>query len=229
MSATTTQGRGGRQGARQGAATGRQSRLGVFPIMVIGLLAIGLMFGGASRVNLLQASVVEVAALLLLPFAVWRWAEMRLYRSAPVALTILAAMVLIAVLQLIPLSPGLWSALPERQLAQDVYATAKLPLPLASISVAPALTLRSALSLAPPIVMFLATATLSAPARRRAVLAILLITVVGRGLGLLQITGGSGSGSSLTEITKRPCFYARCPSRQACWRIAAPREKPACH
>ena len=113
----------------------------------------------------------------------------------PVRPVLWLALLVVAVplLQLLPLPPTLWRALPGRDLVTaslDIAGAANTWRPL---SVAPSATLASLLALIPVAGTILATATLGHGDRRALLLLIGLLAILGAALGVVQMAGGPGA------------------------------------
>ncbi len=175
----------------------------LFGWATVALLVLALVVGGASRENALQTLVIELAALILLPFAIIRCARFGLAPQARLPLVVIALMAAIVILQLIPLPPALWTALPGRELAVSAYQAAGLSLPWLPISLAPQQTLRAGLTLIVPVSMFLATLTAPVAQRRAGGMAVLAVVLVGLAFGAAQLGGGADSPAYLYETTNR--------------------------
>ena len=123
----------------------RKLRFGVIPFY----LMLCLMLGGSTRGHWANM------ALQLLAIGILAWAALarrpgQMPTSASV-ITILAGLTaLLIAIQLVPLPPAVWSALPGRDFVANGYALLGQPLPWLPISLAPFQTLASALWLLPP-------------------------------------------------------------------------------
>lgn len=171
--------------------SGSQNRPGRLSIALLVLLAVAFVFGGASRLHELRLAVVEIAALPLLVFAVitLQWDE-----AAPrhqFALTILGALVLLPLIQIIPLPPQVWSGLPGRQDGIEALNLAGLTPGWTSLSLTPDKTWRSWLALIPPVATFLAILACSGQDRSRFALALLIGATAAMLLGAAQFLSGS--------------------------------------
>jgi O-antigen ligase len=166
--------------------------LDAFAILACLFLCVALTVGGSS-VDPLSVGVSEIAAIPLLAWSLWRLATRPSSPGALWPLLMLAAAVLLVAVQLIPLPPGVWSALPGRQTVVEGFRAAGLPLPWLPLAMSPRGALDCGLGLIPPAAMFLAMLTL--PARARRVLAILALVVAGAAvaLGMLQMAQGPAS------------------------------------
>ena len=119
------------------------------------LLVFSFLLGGASRSHALRLLLIELAALPLLVFAVQAVLKRRAWGEHVFAYSLAGLLLALPLLQLVPLPPALWTALPGRQdlsLAQDLAGV--LP-GWSSLTLTPDLTWRAWLSLTPPLAMFL--------------------------------------------------------------------------
>jgi O-antigen ligase len=104
-----------------------------------------------------------------------------------------AALVAIPLVQLVPLPPAVWTMLPNRQAVAEAFELVGADLPWMPISVSPEATWLSALSLIPPIAVFLGVQLLTYTERRLMSLVVLSIGLLSVFLGLLQVAQGSSS------------------------------------
>lgn len=162
---------------------------GVAVAMLV-LLIFSFLLGGASRQHELRLAIVELVALPLFVLA-----TLVLIRQEPpsqhrFAILLLSCIACVPLLQLIPLPPVLWTAVPGRDqltLALDLLDIPQAWLPL---SFTPDKTWRSFLALLPPIAMFLGTVAVAPLTRVRAVHAILWATGAAVFLGTAQMASG---------------------------------------
>src|SRR5687767_9487442 len=124
----------------------RSLRFGVMPLFLI----LCLVLGGSSRghwanmaLQLLAIAIIAWAALTRRPA---QWSRSGTMLAVLVGLTL----VLIAI-QLVPLPPAIWTALPGGGFIANGYALLGQPLPWLPVSLAPYQTMASALWLLPPI------------------------------------------------------------------------------
>lgn len=160
-----------------------------------------LVFGGGTEQGFWSDALLQILSLPLLALAAWVGTRQPFDRSAKWPLMVVAAALLLPLLQLVPLPPAFWSALPARQSIMAGYQAAGIPLPWLPVSLAPAATWRGFLSLLPPTALFLAVLSLGPSARRRLVLVVLVVALVSVVVDLLQIMGGSGSRLYFFAIT----------------------------
>lgn len=133
------------------------------------LLALSFAFGGASQGHALRLALVELAALPLLVLAASRLIETGAWREHRFALALLAALVALPLIQLIPLPPAVWTALPGRDQLALALQLAGIEPGWAPLSMVPDRTWGSALALTPPVAFFLAVLSLSRTQRDRLV------------------------------------------------------------
>lgn len=159
---------------------------------MIVLLAFSFAFGGASRVNALRLALVELAALPLFVMSLSQLA------GAPgkanrhrLALGLLAAAVVVPLLQLIPLPPAIWTRLPGREPLALAFELVQMPLGWIPLSLTPVQTWNAVLALIPPIAVFLAMLfNRDGPLARRAVLVLLGFTLLNIAIGAVQLASG---------------------------------------
>ena len=111
------------------------------------------------------------------------------------------AVVAIPLVQLIPLPPWLWTALPGRGPSAETFEILGQKTPWMPISVVPHETWLSALSLIPPLAIFLATLLLPYRERRWLSLVFLAVGVVSVFMGMIQVAQGPESPLRFFEIT----------------------------
>ena len=163
------------------------------------VLAASLVFGGATRQGLVSEAIPELMSLPLLALALPR--AMPFLKSFPSALALVVGVIALPCLQLIPLPPELWSALPSRDLVAEILTAAQAPISWRPISLIPSETWRALLSLLPAVAIFLAILSLGRDARRRLLLVALAIGVASALLGMLQVMGGASGGLYLFAFT----------------------------
>ncbi|MEQ1688435.1 MAG: hypothetical protein ABL874_07660, partial [Sphingopyxis sp.] len=113
------------------------------------------------------------------------------------------AIVVVVAITLIPLPPALWSNLPGREGAVRGFDLLDAPLPWLPISLSPANTLWSAISLLPVAVMAMLVRR-SGSQSQRLLMASLLVMALGNALlGIFQFVTGIGSPLYLYAITNR--------------------------
>lgn len=151
------------------------------------------LLGGGARAGRLSDATLELLALPLLLAAVWRLGELLGDRRTRGAVYFCLAAVALPLLQLVPLPPEIWTRFPYRDAALETFelignAPAWLP-----ISLSPRATWLAALSLIPPLAVFLGTLLLQPRERERLSLMVLAVGLVAATVGLLQVAQGAAS------------------------------------
>lgn len=157
---------------------------------LVALLVCGILFGGASREHALRLALVELTALPLLVIACSRLMQTDRWREHRFALSLLLALVLIPVAQIIPLPPAIWTSLPGRSDPVLALELASLRPGWNSLSLTPELTWRAALALIPPSAAFLAMLAASQTVLNRVVMGVLIAASFSVALGALQLASG---------------------------------------
>jgi O-antigen ligase len=162
-----------------------------------------LVLGGGAGRGLLSDAILQLLAIPLLVVSLWRISEISITRQMRLALWLCFAIAVLPLLQLIPLPPSLWTALPNRQPSIEAFDIVGLAVPWMPISVSPRATWLSALSLLPPLAVFLSTLLLSYPERRWLTLVVLAVGVLSVFIGFLQVSQGQDSPLRFFEFTNR--------------------------
>jgi O-antigen ligase len=157
------------------------------------LMVAALVFGGASRQNLLQISGLELLSLPLLWLAVLRLTTTNGWRRVAAPAAILAVAAAIPLLQLIPMPFELWARLPGRAAAAQALTLAGLGSGWRPLSLTPIETWRHVLALLPPTAVFLAACTLRDSQRRWLSIIFPIGAAVSLLMGVAQLAGGSDS------------------------------------
>ena len=134
-----------------------------------------LTLGGGGRIGYFSDVVLQLLAIPLLIVALWMTFEASLTKQMRRALLFCLAIAVVPFVQLIPLPPWLWTALPNRDLSEAAFAILGHDVSWMPISVSPYKTWLSALSLLPPLAIFLGTLLLSYRERRWLSLVILAV------------------------------------------------------
>lgn len=167
------------------------------------VLLAALLVGGASRPGLASDLILQLLAIPLLALALWQGvpepASRRWIDSVP--LLLLALLAALTAAQLIPLPPEVWTTLPGRETILETYRTLGVELPWRPISVAPAATYASLLSLVVPASIFLAVTQLDTHKRSVLTLIVLAAAAVSVVLGLTQIAFGSQAAIRFYDVT----------------------------
>ena len=156
----------------------------------VGLVFLALILGGSAQA-IWGSFALVVVALVLLGLIVWAPPTdvPRLLGRLPL---IGSAFAVLLIVQLIPLPPGLWAALPGRAMIAHGFDLLHVPRPWLPWSLSPADSLVAMLSLVVPLAVF---AGVVRDARKRPFLLIAALgagTLLGVLLGFLQVRDGGG-------------------------------------
>lgn len=153
-----------------------------------------LVLGGGGTPNPLTEVLVELATVVFALAWVWLPPDDSAGAPAPVdrwLLALIAIPLVVPVVQLVPLPPSIWTSLPGRENAVAALSLVGAETSWRPISLSPARTLASLLSIVPAVFCCYAVSTLSLYERRLILLAILAMAVATSIFGALQLTAGS--------------------------------------
>lgn len=165
-----------------------------FPKPSLAFVLLCLMFvvlwvgGGASRADVFGQVVVRGAAWAILVFAAI-WAERPNWRRAPAPIMILFSAALLVSVQLIPLPPNLWEALPGRSILTVAAKIAGEAQPWRPIAIVPSAALNALSSLVVPFTILLLAIGLRKSEEDWSVGVLLALVIASTLVGLLQFTG----------------------------------------
>ena len=191
----------------------------------ISVLALALVLGGGTEQGYWSDAIVQLASLPLIGVAAARLGTTNLSRSTKWSLILLCVGVALPLLQLVPLPPQVWSALPGRAEFAKTYAIAGVDVPWAPLSLDPAATWYSFAALLPAMAIFLATLTAGWKLRRVLVGLFLVVSVISVLLGFLQVAGGPESPLrffSITNVDRPVGFFANANHQSALLYSAVP-------
>ena len=134
---------------------------------------------------------------------VWRLFEVDLTRQMRGALWFCLALVALPLLQLVPLPPWLWTALPHREISAESFALIRQDVPWMPLSVSPEATWLSALSLLPPLSLFIGLLLLGYRERRWLSVVVFSVGVISAFLGLMQVAQGPTSALRFYQFTNQ--------------------------
>jgi O-antigen ligase len=166
-----------------------------------------LILGGGTRQGFGTDALLQYASIPLLLLAIWHLAwpteteRVIPPRQARNLIFACGLIWLFPLLQLIPLPPAIWTALPGHESLVTTFKTLGRDLPWHPISVSPQATLESFLSMLPALALFLATCSLGFTDRRHLSILILAIAMLAVFLGLLQVVQGPASPLRFFEYT----------------------------
>jgi O-antigen ligase len=169
-----------------------------------GLLVAAVLFGGGGSPAPRPELVVELAALLAL--VIWSWLAARERRDDAVTrdrgiIAIAALIAAVPLVQLIPLPPVIWHHLAGREAEFESLRLIGRQNAWMPLSLAPAVTLASALSLIPPLAMLWMVARLNND-DRLALLGLLgALGLVSAVVGVLQVISGNANLLRFYNVT----------------------------
>lgn len=203
-----SEGRSGRS-RRRGTATNRRWRsVALFgpwrqtiDLWALLFLLVVVALGGGSSfadvTSLLYVRPVALCCLILfaLTSAPIKW---HTYRAPMVLLALYAALMLI---QLVPLPPAIWTALPGRQPYAGVMALAGMPQPWRPLSLTPDLTANALVALIVPAAVLIGVSKLRRDQRDTLVPVLVILCVISALVGIAQFAGGKDSPLYLYRFT----------------------------
>ena len=148
-----------------------------------------LLLGGSSRAPWPNMAL-QLGAVAILAWAALARPRFQVGRPGAQLAVIIAATAGLILVQLIPLPPTLWSALPGRDAIAHGFDLLGGPLPWLPLSMAPYDTLTSALWLLPPLAIVAGMLRTGGYREQWMAIAIVLAALAGVLLGTLQITSG---------------------------------------
>jgi O-antigen ligase len=162
------------------------------PTLSLALFAIFLLLlwiaGGASRADVLGQVVVRAGCWGLLVLAALFAPQPRLEGARPIAILLAAAAILVAV-QLIPLPPGIWQALPGRGLLAEAAAASGAPQPWRPWAMVPGATANALSSLVVPLAALVLVGALADNERKMLPAMMLGLAFAAALMGLFQFSG----------------------------------------
>lgn len=168
------------------------------------LLSAAVLLGGGGSPSVgfeLALQLVFAASLVVLAIA-WA-ARPALFQGAPPVSAWLIACLILAVplLQLMPLPPSVWQALPGRGMEIASLKLAGSDAMWMPLSLTPDRTLAGLLALVPPVVLLLLASSLAVPQRRGLLLVVLALGAASILLGAAQLSAGAGTAFRLFDYT----------------------------
>lgn len=176
---------------------GRLPRLSLLPSAFAAAVFLG---GGAGVGYPLITLSIQLLALVLLVRSLPRFTPGA--AGVPIALVIAAA-ILLALLQLVPLPPAWWQALPERGTAAQLYMLLGWEDRWRPLSLTPDLTAAMLLAFIPAIAAMVTTATLSGAQRVVLLRAIVGAAAIASVFAALQVAAGEASAPLLYDTAHR--------------------------
>ena len=158
-------------------------------IIAAGFIACAMVLGGGGS----PSPVTELALQVLFAFAALAWIWWARGEGAKVPSPLLwlgGALLLLPALQLMPLPPAIWQALPERELLADTLALVEQDRQWRALSISPPLTIAGLLAVIPAVGTMWAISTLGSDDRALVLATIALLALAAAVLGALQLATG---------------------------------------
>lgn len=169
--------------------------------LVVSVFAVTLPLGGATTQGHWSDAIAQLASLALILLVAIRLMRFNSPASGLGPLFLAAIIVAAPTVQLWPLPPWIWSSLSGREPIYQGFIQAGIDPPWLPLSLKPETTLRSCLSLAPPIAVFLSAALLGPGTRRSMAFFVLIAATLNVVLGVAQVAGGPQSPLRFFETT----------------------------
>ncbi|MEA3034248.1 MAG: hypothetical protein QOH86_2264 [Sphingomonadales bacterium] len=169
--------------------------------LVPAYLVLCLLLGGASAAGFWGNMLLQLAALPIVAAAALSRRGTPLSTASRQLLLLAGLAVLLILLQLVPLPPGLWTALPGRAGIAEGLRMIGQPLPWLPLSLDPYRTIASALWLLPALAALLGILILGAYRASWLTAGLAAVTIVSIAIGALQISGGDQSPWYFYAIT----------------------------
>ena len=177
-------------------------------IILLGLfLSIAIVFGGASRADVMSLPIVRLASIVAIVIAAMQLDGDQL-RQIRLPLVFLGAIAAIIIVQLIPLPPDWWAALPGRARFAEALASAGISPGWRPASLTPDLSLNSLLAVLPPLAVVMVLGTIDRRLHSLFVPMLLVGIVVSALVGILQVSGGGPYFYSVTNEGSAVGFFA---------------------
>lgn len=157
-------------------------------LLMAALLGVVWISGGASRADVIGQVITRGGAWAILIALILLGRRPSLSPVAPVAFFVLASAALV-VLQLIPLPPSIWTALPGRELFEQAAIVTGQEQPWRPLSISPGATVNALSSLIVPVLALVLMAALGASDQRRIATLLLGLIFASTLLGMLQFSG----------------------------------------
>lgn len=156
--------------------------------------------GGGSRDDIQSLLVLRPLAVLFCAYALTVKAPDQ-WQGRMFPLYVAGALLALMVLQLIPLPPSVWTALPERQIFADIADIAGIEQPWRPLTLSPSKTLNSLFALAVPIAAMMLYLNLDRDYRKRVVPMMIILCAISALWAIFQVIGPARGPLYLYWIT----------------------------
>jgi hypothetical protein len=165
-------------------------------------LVVALACGGSSS-SPISAGIVRVTAAPILAAGLLRLRRDDWKQSGLWPLMLAAAAAAWVLIQLIPLPPSVWTALPGRSLYARTYQAAGMPLPWLPIDLDAWAGWRALFGFLPPMAILAVMPGLTTAERRWLAYVVLIAALASAALGMAQMAGGPASPLRVYAVTNR--------------------------
>lgn len=191
-----------RRSTRSTRALATAQRLAPLDAVLALFPALALLLGGASAGGFVANALLQLLAVLILAWTMLRLDWMPERKGDRVPLVFGFILVGIMLIQLIPLPPFLWTALPGRGTVIEGFAALGVdPLPWMPLSMTPARTLAAVTGLLPALAALAIVLQVSRPALHIALWSVFAMVALSVLLGIAQLSGGNDSPFYIYSIT----------------------------
>lgn len=152
---------------------------------------------------------VRLCSPLILAIALWKLTRQGNFRLRCRPLILVALVFLVPALQLVPLPPVIWTALPGRGFVIEAFSALNAPLPWMPVSLSPQATLTSIITLLPAAALFCACLTFSPQERNSLVPILIIATFASVMLGMAQKVSPSLRFSTLNTMYSTGFYFNR--------------------
>ncbi|TPG10846.1 O-antigen ligase family protein [Sphingomonas oligophenolica] len=152
-----------------------------------------LLTGGSSRADSIGQPIVRAISILFVAVLamVWRPAE---WRSLRLPIGFVAVVTLMVAAMLVPVPPGIWTALPGRDLIARAAPLLGIAQPWRPLAISPPLAVNALFALIPAIAALVGLVYLTPLQRARLVSTMVVLVLASAVLGLAQMSAGTGLG-----------------------------------
>ncbi len=155
---------------------------------------------GGGRDDLYSLLIWRPLSMIFLTLAIaFHWRDA--WQNGRALMVFAMAVVALPALQLVPLPPAIWSALPGRELVAAIYRDAGMALPWQPFSVAQARTWNALFSLAAPLALLVLVLSADMRAQRRILLILIGLGFASGVIGMLQAIGPANGPLYFYRIT----------------------------
>lgn len=158
------------------------------------------LLGGSARADVASVAPLRLIGCIALAFALITTPR-QIWRANRLLLTLALSWAGMTALHLVPLPPGLWQALPGRELAARIDTVSGLGDIWRPLSMVPWRTLNALFVLTIPLSVLLLAVRLTPERATRLVYLLLALVLVSAALGLLQVIGGTGNPFYTYRVT----------------------------